>query len=316
MRPLLIDCDPGIDDAVAIGLAERSGVFDIVAITTVSGNLTADRCSENARIILDLIGAKDIPVAQGPLRPLVRPYPRDPFSHGDNGLANLSFPKTARPLDRRFAADVIIEMANRYPGELEIAALGPLTNLALAVIKDPSLPSKVANVSAIAGAYGFQHYGTTRATGDNPSSEWNVYVDPEAAQLVFEAGFAITAVGLDVATHPRLTLSQAHRETLASAATPLSTFILDIIDFVERRGFGTYCGLIDSMAIAALIDPALVTTEKVRVVVERQSELSRGQTIVERRENFAWDGLNEIAAVSDARFEEIIDLLVATCTRP
>lgn len=310
MRPLLIDCDTGIDDGIAICLAQRSGIFDLVAITSVSGNLTADRCSANSRIILDLLGAGDIPVSRGPMRPLVRPYPRDPFSHGDNGLANIAFPPSARAEDPRFSPDVIIELANKYPGELEIAALGPLTNLALATIKDPTLPTKVKQVNAIAGAFGFQQYGTTRATGDNPSSEWNVYVDPEAAQLVFEAGFKLTAVGLDVATHPKLTLSETQRATLRSANTPVAKLILDVLDFVERRGFGAYCGLIDSMAIAALIDPSLFTIETIRVIVERESKLSLGQTIVERRENFAWDGLSTLQAVSDADFQRITDLLV------
>jgi inosine-uridine nucleoside N-ribohydrolase len=315
MRPLLIDCDTGIDDGIAIALAHQSGVFDIVAITAVSGNLTADRCSENSRIILDLIGAGDIPVAQGPMRPLVRPYPRDPFSHGDNGLANIVFPPTRRVADKRFAPDLIIEMADRYPGQLEIAALGPLTNLALATIKDPSLPGKVAKVNAIAGAFGFQQFGTSRATGDNPASEWNVYVDPEAAQLVFEAGFNLTAVGLDVATHPQLTLSAQQRATLRAAKTPMSSLVLDVLDFVEKRGFGAYCGLIDSMAIAALIDPGLVEEETIRVIVERKSDLSLGQTIVERRENFAWDGLSQISAVKDAKFGAITDLLVSACIK-
>lgn len=311
MKPLLIDCDPGIDDAIAICLAHNSGHFNLVGITTVSGNLTADRCSNNARIVLDLLGAGEIPVCEGPLKPMVRPYPRDPFSHGDNGLANLSFPQTQRRLDPRFAADFILQMSHLYPGQLEIAALGPLTNLALAVIKDPTLPRRVARVTAIAGAFGLQTYGTSRATGDNPASEWNVYVDPEAAQLVFEAGFNLTAVGLDVATHPRLNLSADQRERLKQAGTPVAKLILDVLAFVEQRGFGSYCGLIDSMAIAHLMDDTRLTTERLRVIVERESRLSLGQTIVERRENFAWDGLAEIVAASDADFEWIADRLVA-----
>lgn len=310
MKPLLIDCDPGIDDAVAICLAHNSGAFNLVGITTVSGNLTADRCSNNARIILDLLGAAEIPVCEGPLKPLVRPYPRDPFSHGDNGLANLSFPQTQRRLDSRFAADFILQMSHLYPGQLEIAALGPLTNLALALIKDPTLPSRVAKVTAIAGAFGFQSYGTTRATGDNPASEWNVYVDPEAAQLVFQAGFNLTAVGLDVGTHPKLNLSEQQRARLKKAATPMANLILDVLAFVEQRGFGSYCGLIDSTAIAHLMDDTRVSTERVRVIVERESRLSLGQTIVERRENFAWDGLAEVAAASDADFDWIGERLV------
>jgi len=315
MRPLLIDCDTGIDDAVAICFAHKSGAFDIVGVTSVSGNLTADRCSANARIVLDLLGAGDIPVTEGPMKPMVRPYPRDPFSHGDNGLANLVFPKSQRALDPRFAPDFIIEMANKYPGTLEIAALGPLTNLALALIKDPSLPTKIAKVTAIAGSFGFQSYGTSRATGDNPASEWNVYVDPEAAQLVFEAGFNLTAVGLDVATHPELTLSPAQRDKLRAKGGPVPDLLLGVLDFVERRGFGAYCGLIDSMAIAQLLAPGLLTTEHIRVVVERVSPLTLGQTIVERRENFAWDGLSEMDAISAADFGAITDLLVDVLAR-
>lgn len=316
MKPLLIDCDPGIDDAVAIAFALGRKVFDLLAITTVSGNLTADHCSRNARQILDLIGAPNIPVSQGPLRPLVRPYPRDPFFHGDNGLADLTLPPSQRPLDPRFAADVIIDAANRYPGTLEIAALGPLTNLALATIKDPELPNKVGKLSIIGGAFGFQSYGTSRATGDNPASEWNIYVDPEAAQIVFDAGFPLTAIGLDVATHPRLTLDARQRSVLQNAGLPAADFLLGVLDFVERRGFGAYCGLIDSMAIAHLIDPALFSCETIRVAIERQSSLSAGQTIVERRENFAWDGLATISAASDANFARITDLLVGTLATP
>lgn len=310
MRPLLIDCDPGIDDAVAIGLALRSGEFSIEAITAVSGNLTADQCSRNARQILDLLGAPEIPVSEGPMRPLVRPYPRDPFFHGDDGLAGLALPPSDRALDPRFAADVIIELANRHEGRLEIAALGPLTNLALAVIKDPSLPKKIAKISIIGGAFGFGSYGTSRATGDNPASEWNVYVDPEAAQIVFEAGFNLTAIGLDVATHPDLVLTEDQRSALQRANTPEGNFLLGVLDFVLRRGFGSYCGLIDSMAIAHLLNPADFKTESLRVVVERQSTLSAGQTIVERRENFAWDGLASISAASDADYAAVVNRLV------
>ncbi len=310
MRPLIIDCDPGIDDSVAIAFALGSGAFDLKAITTVSGNLTANFCSRNARQVLDYFGAPSIPVSEGPLKPLVRPYPRDPFSHGSDGLAELTLPESSRALDPRFAPDVIIEAANTYPGTIEIAALGPLTNLALAVIKDPSLPRKVARVSAIAGAFGFQTYGSSRATGDNPASEWNVYVDPEAAQIVFEAGFNLTALGLDVGTHPKLTLDAAQRQKLAASGVPAARFLLGVLDFVERRGFGAYCGLIDSTAIAHLLRPDLLTIETIRVVVERQSTLSAGQTIVERRENFAWDGLASITAASDANFAELTEILV------
>lgn len=118
MKPVLIDCDPGIDDSVGILFALGSGVLDVRAITTVSGNLTADRCSDNARRILDLAAAGDIPVDQGPLKPLVRPYPRDPFSHGDDGLGELAVKPSGRTLDKWFAADLILDTAGAHGGGL------------------------------------------------------------------------------------------------------------------------------------------------------------------------------------------------------
>lgn len=309
MTPVLIDCDPGMDDAVALMFALGSRVLDVKAITVVSGNLTADRCSANARRVLDLVGAPAMRVARGPLKPLVRPYPRDPFSHGDDGLAELRLPESARPEDPAFAADLIVETADAHPGELTLVALGPLTNLALATLKDPALPRKVARVIAIAGAFGFHAVGTERATGDNPASEWNVYVDPEAARIVFEAGYRLTALGLDVVTHPSIELSGADRAALAASRSPAAEFLLGVTAFVERRGFRSYCGLIDSLAVAAAIDPAVVTTETVRVAVETESSLTRGQTVVDRREHFQWTHLPRIeagATVNAARFFELL----------
>lgn len=310
MRPLLIDCDPGIDDSVAISYALRSGAFELLAITTVSGNLTADRCARNARQLLDLIGAGPIPVAQGPLKPLTRPYPRDPFSHGSDGLAEMALPAPTRPLDPRFAPDLIIEMANAHPGTLEIACLGPMTNLALALIKDPELPNKVKSVTAIFGAFGLHASGTQRATGDNPASEWNVYVDPEAARLVLEAGFNFTACGLDVTTRRELHLTAGHRAALAASVRPEARLLREVTDFVERRGHGTYCGLIDSVAIACLLHPEWVRRLRLRVMIECQSPISLGQTVVERRENFSWDGLSEIEVVEDLAFPAFMDEIV------
>lgn len=312
MKPVLIDCDPGIDDSVGILFALGSGVLDVKAITTVSGNLTADRCSDNARRVLDLAGAADIPVAQGPLKPLVRPYPRDPFSHGDDGLAELGIAPSARPLDRRFAADLILDMAEAHPGELTVLALGPLTNLALATIKDPDLPKKIKQVIIIGGSFGFHSVGTTRATGDNPASEWNIYVDPEAAQIVFEAGFNLTAVGLDVATHPSIELSAENRQELVRAANPRADFLLGVVDFVERRGFRSYCGLIDSLAVAAAIDPDVIVTEDVSVAIETQSGLSLGQTVVDRRDHFRWTHLPTIAAAREVNSARFFELLLAS----
>lgn len=309
-RAILIDCDPGIDDSVAIALAHASPELDIRAITTVSGNLTADTCAENARRILDLIEGPDVPVARGPLKPLVRPYPRDPFSHGGDGLADLGLPETSRTMDPRFAPDVILQAAAEADGKLTLLCLGPLTNLALAVIKDPDLPKKVDKVIAIAGSFGFHSAGSTRATGDNPASEWNVYVDPEAAEIVFAAGFDLYAVGLDVATHPSVELTAEHRTRLATSDKAAAKFLLGVTDFVERRGFKSYCGLIDGIATAALLDPDILTFEEVSVLIETNSPITLGQTIVDRRENFRWTDLPRIRAASAINADRYLDLLI------
>jgi purine nucleosidase/pyrimidine-specific ribonucleoside hydrolase len=311
MRKVIIDTDPGMDDAVAIMFALGCGRLDVMALTAVSGNLQADRTSANARKILSLVGAEGIPVARGQQTPLQRPYPKDPFSHGDDGLANLGLPDSPLPEDPRFAPDLIVDLAEAHAGELTILGLGPLTNIALAVQRDPGLPAKVEELIIIGGSYGFNPAGAQRATGDNPASEWNIYVDPEAAKIVFEAGFKLTAIGLDVATHPKIDLSAERRRALAQSAKPSAGFLGGVCAFVEARGFGAYCGLIDSLAVAAAIDPSLITKETLKVGVETRGELTLGETVVDRREHFRWEHLPSIDAASDIDAERFFDLLMA-----
>lgn len=309
---LLIDCDPGIDDAVAIISALKNDDLDVLALTAVTGNLPADRTSVNARKILELMGATGIPVAQGPLQPLSREYPADPFSHGDDGLANTGFPEPTTELDPRDAARLIVDVVNEHPGEVSIAALGPLTNLALALRIDPELPRKVHRVTAIAGSFGFTPYAWTQATGDNPVSEWNVYVDPGAAEEVFAAGFNLTAVGLDTATHPTVNLDERRLATLRESGRPEARFAVDTVNFVRGRQYQSYCALIDAMAIAALTNPEWFTTERVRCAVETAGGLTLGMTVVDRRNHHRWEHLPLIDAVSDVDYEAFLDDLVET----
>jgi inosine-uridine nucleoside N-ribohydrolase len=309
--PVHIDCDTGMDDAVALMLALAAPQIDLRSISSVSGNLSANICAANSLRILDLVNAPAIAVTAGPQKPLVRPYPRDPFSHGKDGLADLDLPASGRDLDPRFSPDAIIEAANAAGGALTLICLGPLTNLALACIKDPALPHKIASVVIIGGAFGFHSAGSTRATGDNPASEWNIYVDPEAAEIVFAAGFNLFAVGLDVATHPDVELTPAHRATLAASSKPAARFLIGVTDFVERRGFRSYCGLIDGIAVACLLDPEILEFETVSVAVETTSALSRGQTLADRRENFRWSDLPQIHAAATIDAQRYLSLLVS-----
>jgi len=315
MKRILMDCDPGIDDAIAMILAIKSGQLKVEAITAVTGNLTADRTCANALKVLELIGVDSIPVAQGIMKPLVRKYPKDPFSHGDDGLGNTGLPAPKLKPDPRFAPDVIIDVVNRFAGDITLVATGPLTNVALAVMKDPTLPSKVNELIIIGGAFGFNKFASVNATGDNPVSEWNIYVDPEAAHLVFHAGFRLTAVGLDVVTHEDINLTAQDTERLQQATTREAKFLLDINQFVRDRNFLSYCALIDSMAIAAAIDPTIIQTQRIHCDIETKGELTLGQTVTDIRDNFRWQHLPQIDAACNADFPRFRDLLISTLVK-
>lgn len=314
MKNVLIDCDPGIDDALAIILALKHPDLNVTAITAVSGNLTADRTSANARKILEFMGRADIPVAQGPLNPLARPYPRDPFSHGDDGLGNTGLPEPTAGLDERSAAQLIVDTVRAHAGNISLAFTGPLTNLALALQIEPELPGMVTELVFLGGSFGFTKYAYTQATGDNPASEWNVYVDPEAADLVFRAGFPLRCVGLDVAAHPDINLSPERLATLAGSTRPEARLAAQIVEFVRARNYQSYCALIDSMVIADLVDPSILEFSTIHCGVETKGELTLGMTLADVRNHHAWTHLPVIRAASGADFEKFLDFLVGGLT--
>jgi len=312
---VLIDTDPGMDDALALSLAHKSSALEVVAVTAVTGNLPSDRTVANALRILDLLDAPAIPVAQGPLVPLGGHYPSDPFSHGSDGLAESHLPDSSRPVDGRSAAQLIVDIVDRHAGDIALCALGPLTNIAQALELDPDLPSKVSRLTIIGGSFGATPYAWSQATGDNPTSEWNVFVDPEAAALVFTAGFPMLAVGLDVATHPLINFRDGDMERLRASTRPEAQLAVRVVDFVQGRGYQSYCSLIDSVAVASLIDPGLVTTESVLCAVETEGRLTRGMTVVDRRAHHAWDDLPRIEIAVDLDYARFLDLVTAELTR-
>jgi len=309
MKNLLIDTDPGMDDALAILLALRSRELRTLAVTAATGNLPSDRTAANALRVLDLLGRDDIPVGQGPLLPLDGDYPLDPFSHGSDGLAESHFPASTRALDPRPAPQLIVETVDAHAGDISIAALAPLTNLALALELDPLLPEKVSELVLIGGSFGLTPYAWSQATGDNAVSEWNVFVDPEAAHRVFNAGFNLTAVGLDIATHPRINFRDSDLDRLRAANTPAAALAVRIVEYVQGRGYQSYCSLIDSVAVAAVIDPTLVESVELRCDVERRGELTRGMTVVERRAHHGRTDLPLIRAVCALDFDRFLDLV-------
>ncbi|MET8944557.1 nucleoside hydrolase [Streptomyces sp. NPDC004542] len=316
MKNLLIDTDPGIDDALAIVLALKSKGLRTRAVTAVTGNLPSDRTAANALRVLDLLGRDDIPVGQGPLLPLDGDYPVDPFSHGSDGLAESHFPPSRRAVDPRPAAELIVDTVNAHAGDISIAGLGPLTNIALALEIDPSLPEKVGELVIIGGSFGLTPYAWSQATGDNPVSEWNIFVDPEAAHRVFRAGFDLVAVGLDIATHPRINFRPADLDRLRGSDTPEAALAARVVDFVNGRGYQSYCSLIDSVAIAAIADPSLVESVEVRCDVERRGELTRGMTVVERRAHHGREDIPTIRAVSSLDFDRFLDLVTGVLSEP
>ncbi|MFF0265418.1 nucleoside hydrolase [Kribbella sp. NPDC004536] len=315
MKNVLLDTDPGMDDALAIALAHKSGALDLKAITAVTGNLPADRTAANALKILDLLGAPDLPVARGPLLPSAGDYPSDPFSHGSDGLAESRLPESDRKLDDRSAAQLIVDVAAEYAGDLTLCALGPLTNVAAALELDPDLPAKLGELIVIGGSFGETPYAWSQATGANPVSEWNVFVDPEAARTVFRAGFNLLAVGLDVATHPSINFRDQDLDALRTSGTAEAALALRVVEFVNGRGYQSYCSLIDSVAVAAAVDRTLVDETSLYCDVATSDPLTRGMTVVDRRAHHRWTDLPLITVARNLDFPRFLDLVTTELAR-
>lgn len=312
MKKILIDCDPGIDDSLAIILALKSSEVKLEAITTVTGNLHVEDTTRNALKILEFMGRTDIPVAKGMAEPLVRKIPSDPFSHGDDGLGNTGiFPEPQTNIYPKSAPELIVEKINAHPQEITLVATAPLTNIAMALLLDPTIKDKVKDVILIGGSFGFTKYAYSNATGDNPVSEWNVYVDPEAAEIVFNSGMPIKAVGLDVATHPKINFRPEHLERLKASGKKEADYIIKLVEFVDKRGFEPYCVLIDSLAVATAINSEIIKTTAVHVAIETQGKHTLGQTVTDIRNHFRWEHLPLIEAAYDADFEGFLELVTS-----
>ncbi len=311
MKKVIIDCDPGMDDSMAIVMACKSGVLDIAAITTVNGNYPIEVTSVNARKVLELLGRTEIPVAKGMGNPMVRKSPSDPFSHGDDGQAENFLPDPKMPLSEKHAVEMIIDTVNANPGEVTLIATGPLSNIAMAMVKAPEIVPKIAEIIAISGSFGTNDYAFLNATGDTPQSEWNVYVDPEASKIVYESGVPFVALGLDVATHFEVDFSEEDIKAMEDSANPEAAFLRQAIRFVTSRGYDPYCTIIDCMAVAYAIDPTLVETFQGRVGVETQSPLTLGMTVLDRRHHHVWEDLPMVTIGKSADYEKFLNMLLA-----
>jgi purine nucleosidase len=322
--PIVIDVDTGIDDALALLYACASPEIDLRAVTCAAGNVEARQVAVNTLAVLELAGRPDVEVALGREAPLVRDLITTPETHGPRGIGYAELPPASHALSSRHAADLIIEEARRVPGELLLVTLAPLTNLAVAVLREPELPRLLRGLVMMAGSY--------RSPGNTaPTSEWNVAVDPEAMQVVLrafggaDATWRPRALGLDVTE--RAKFLPAHLERLAAragchpdgtpltengAANPVVRFIADALRFYmefHSRFDGFYGAFIhDPLALAVALDPALATVEALPVDVELGGTLTTGETVTDWRRR--WGKRPNLDIVVEADIDTFFDRFI------
>jgi len=275
-KKIILDTDPGSDDALALMLALNSPELDVRAITVVPGNVTAAMGLENALRMVSLANRCDIPVAGGAQHPLFQKLVTAEFWHGKNGLANVELPPSKCKDDSRFGPDLIIQLVHASPHEITLVPVGPLTNIALAVEKDPSIVPLVKEVILMGGSI----------TGGNvnAAAEANIYNDPEAAQVVFQAGWPVTMSGLEVGDKAMLT--PQYLDELSKTHGPMNDFIVSVLKYLVGLSmkFGEAgTPMYDPSAVAIAIDPTLVKTQSMHVDVETRGEFTRGETVGNRR---------------------------------
>jgi inosine-uridine nucleoside N-ribohydrolase len=276
-RRVILDTDPGVDDAMAIFLALRSPELKVEAITTVSGNVPLALTLPNALRLVEIAERTDIPVASGAAIPLVRRLVTAKYAHGNNGLGGVEFSEPKLKVAPETAVDMICRIVHGSPGEISIVAVGPLTNVATALISDPSLTAKIQSIVVMGGSL----------TGGNvtPSAEFNFYVDPEAARIVFDSGVPLTMVGLNVTN--RVQMRDEQIRVLEAAKNPVSQAAGKImratLDRLSKERQITGFGMHDPVTVAHLIDPTIVTVKDYYVQIETTGELTAGESVAYAR---------------------------------
>ncbi|WP_192259151.1 nucleoside hydrolase [Mesorhizobium caraganae] len=276
-RKIIIDTDPGQDDAVAILLALGSAELEIVGITAVAGNVPLKLTEKNARKICELAGRPDINVYAGAIRPLARELVTAEEVHGKTGLNGPQLPDPKMKLQHQYAVDFIVEtLMKEEAGTITLCALGPLTNVALALIREPKIAPRIKEIVLMGGGF-FEGGNVT------PTAEFNIYVDPQAAEVVFKSGIPIVMMPLDV-THKALTTAK-RTQAIRKLGTRVGTATAEMLEFFERfdeEKYGTDGGpLHDPCVIAYLLKPELFNGRKCNVIVETASELTMGMTVID-----------------------------------
>jgi inosine-uridine nucleoside N-ribohydrolase len=273
--PLIIDSDPGLDDALAIGLAVARPELNVLAVTTVGGNADVRHCTENALRLLHAYGRDDIPVAEGAAGPLTGDVVRATAIHGESGIGRTTLPEATAGAQPNGAIALMARLLRESAEPVAIAPIGPLTNIALLLRTHPELASRIAHLSIMGGSIG---EGNTTI-----SAEFNIYADPEAADIVFRSGVPITMMGLDV-TH-QATLDSAATARLRATGTASAGIAAELVDFaIERVGQwygGTTTAIHDAVAVAHLAIPDLVAVASYNVRIDTTNGPARGRTVCE-----------------------------------
>jgi inosine-uridine nucleoside N-ribohydrolase len=270
---IILDCDPGHDDAIAILLAAHHPEIDLLAITTVAGNQSLEKTTRNALKVCSLANIHDVPVARGMDRPLVRPAKHAPDIHGESGMDGPHIPEPAIEVAPQHAVDLLIDLLMNSDGDITLVPTGPLTNIAAAIRQQPAIVPKIRAISLMGGAIGLGNV--------TPAAEFNIHTDPEAAAIVFACGRPITMVPLEV-THQALATPEVTAR-LRAAQRPVASFAADLLVFFAstyHKVFGFPAApLHDPCAVAAVIDPTIIRANMMHVEIETAGEWTSGRTV-------------------------------------
>jgi inosine-uridine nucleoside N-ribohydrolase len=270
---IILDCDPGHDDAIAILLAGHHPEIDLLAITTVSGNQSVDKTTHNALKVCSLANIRDVPIARGMDRPLLRPAKHAANIHGESGLDGPSIPEPDIAPVPEHAVDLIIDLLMNSDGDITLVPTGPLTNIAAAIRREPAILPKIKAISLMGGAIAL---GNT-----TPAAEFNIYADPEAAAIVFGCGRPITMCPLEV-THQALATEDV-MSRLRAVDRPVATFVADLFAFfgdTYRQNYGFPAPPVhDPCAVAAVVSPSIIRARMMRVEIETTGKWTAGRTV-------------------------------------
>ena len=300
---VLLDCDPGIDDALAIVFACGHPGLDLTGVTTVSGNVDLGKVTANALSVLELAGRPEVPVVAGSARPLLRPIADARDVHGESGLGAATLPPARAEAIPGHAVDFLIEQIGAAPGEITLVATGPLTNIALAVRREPRLTGWV---------HDFVIMGGSTARGNTtPAAEFNIWADPEAAAIVFGAGWQVTMVGLDVTLQARAT--PAVQDRLRSLGRLAADLLLPgLLGFQGEASTGDPAtsgpAVHDVLAVALVAEPGLFGCDPARVEVETAGRWTSGMTVTDfAPQEYAYNALVATAIDVPAFWDLVLD---------